>query len=29
LEEFHGALRLDPGNTDLAQTIEQLENKLQ
>jgi len=29
LEEFHGALRLDPGNTDLAQTIEQLETKLQ
>jgi tetratricopeptide (TPR) repeat protein len=29
LEEFHGALQLDPGNTDLAQTIEQLENKLQ
>jgi tetratricopeptide (TPR) repeat protein len=29
LEEFRGALRLDPGNTDLAQTIEQLETKLQ
>ena len=29
LEEFHAALRLDPGNADLAQTIEQLETKLQ
>ena len=29
LEEFHGALRLNPGNADLAQTIEQLETKLQ
>jgi len=29
LEEFRGALRLDPGNADLVQTIEQLENKLQ
>ena len=29
LEEFRGALRLDPGNADLVQTIEQLETKLQ
>lgn len=29
LEEFRGALRLDPGNADLAQTIEELETKLQ
>lgn len=29
LEEFRGALRLDPGNEDLVQTIEQLETKLQ
>jgi tetratricopeptide (TPR) repeat protein len=29
LEEFHAALRLDPGNADLAETIEQLETKLQ
>jgi tetratricopeptide (TPR) repeat protein len=29
LEEFRGALRLDPGNVDLVQTIEQLETKLQ
>jgi len=29
LEEFRGALRLDPGNDDLVQTIEQLETKLQ
>ena len=29
LEEFHAALRLDPGNADLAQTSEQLETKLQ
>ena len=29
LEEFRGALRLDPGNDDLLQTIEQLETKLQ
>ena len=29
LEEFRGALRLDPGNADLAQTIEELQTKLQ
>jgi tetratricopeptide (TPR) repeat protein len=29
LEEFRGALRLDPGNADLVQTIDQLETKLQ
>jgi tetratricopeptide (TPR) repeat protein len=29
LEEFRGALRLDPGNADLVETIEQLETKLQ
>lgn len=29
LEEFRGALRLDPGNDDLVQTIERLETKLQ
>ena len=29
LEEFRGALQLDPGNADLVETIEQLETKLQ
>jgi tetratricopeptide (TPR) repeat protein len=29
LEEFHGALRLNPDDADLAQTIEELETKLQ
>src|SRR5262245_31745958 len=29
LEEFRGALRLNPDDADLAQTIEQLETKLQ
>jgi hypothetical protein len=29
LEEFRGALRLNPDDADLAQTIEELENKLQ
>src|SRR5262249_461741 len=29
LEEFRGALRLNPEDADLAQTIEQLETKLQ
>lgn len=29
LEEFRGALRLNPGNSELVQLIEQLESKLQ
>jgi Tfp pilus assembly protein PilF len=29
LEEFRRAMELDPGNTDLAEVIEQLESKLQ
>jgi tetratricopeptide (TPR) repeat protein len=29
LEEFRGALRLNPGNSDIAELIEQLESKLQ
>jgi Tfp pilus assembly protein PilF len=29
LEEFRGALKLNPGDSDLAQIIEQLETKLQ
>jgi hypothetical protein len=29
LEEFRGALRLNPDDAELAQTIEQLETKLQ
>lgn len=29
LEEFRGALRLNPGNSEIAQLIEQIESKLQ